>query len=619
VLKNYYFPLLLVIYSLLYAGQVAAASEQEEKVVIGVLAYNGERQALARWSPTADYLAKHIGHQFEILPLTHADFVHAINKGRLDFILTNPGHYILLEVNYGATRIATFKSRFESQVLTHFSTVIFTRRDSGLQKLGDLKGHSLAAVSNDAFGGFQLAEGEFLGQQLNIYEDISLKWLGFPHADIVRAVIAGRVDAGTVRTGVLEKMAAKGEINLSELLVLNERITPGFPLLHSAGLYPEWPIARLPATDARLAKQVAITLLQMPQNARPALASGGSGWTIPLDYLKVHELFRRLQIAPYSPVPLALKDFWQSYRGWVFLLALVFLVCILVILYTLKINRELKRSQEAISNHREQLEQGIRERTAELSEVNRALQQDIESRIQSENTLHEGCEILQTLYTVTGRNDLSRHQRLQSIVDLARQYLGAEVGALSIFDGGSYRMTTFSPGNEETPVPLSPEHAVQAMESSQIVYFQGDDGQWRSYLACSCLIADKRFVLLEFASPHHDSHEVSGYVGAGASELGLRILHLITQWVSNELTQLESENDLNDKQHQARSCFTGITSREREVLQLVADGESNKSIARLLDISIKTVELHRANLIRKTGASSSIQLVKLATAANLVD
>lgn len=615
--KRFYFPLLFAIGSLLLSGKLLA-EEHVQKVLIGVLAYNGEQQALARWQPTADYLSQHIkGSLFEIMPLTHEDFVHAINKGQIDFILTNPGHYTVLEVEYGATRIATFKSRFEDRILTHFSSVIFTRRDSGIENLNDLRGLTLAAVSRDAFGGFQLAKAEFLNQNLDIDDDISLKWLGFPHTDIVRAVISGNADAGTVRTGILEKMAASGEIELSELRILEQKTTTDFPLLHSTGLYPEWPIARLPGTDPKLAKQVAITLLQVSEDAIPAVASEGAGWTIPLDYRNVHELFRRLQVQPYPPVPLEFKDFWKSYRDWVFLIGLLFLVCVFAIVYTLKINRELKHSQQALSNHREKLEVGISERTAELNEANRALQQDIESRIQFENTLHEGCEILQTMYTISNRSDLSRQQRIQSIVDMARQYLGEELGVFSVYDGDSFQASTFSPASEGSAAPLDRDQALLALETSQIVHLQ-NDREFSSYLACSSPLPDHKHGLLEFATSRHDDVEMPELGNTSPTELGLRILHLLTQWVGNELTQLESENKNTDKQQQTQRRFTDITPREREVLQLVADGESNKDIARKLDISTKTVELHRANLIRKTATNSSIQLVKLATAAGIV-
>lgn len=610
--------LVIAVCCLMFPGSLLANSEPMQAVRVGVLAYNGEQQARARWQPTADYLARHIeGREFEIVPLTHEDFVHAINKGRLDFILTNPGHYITLEVKYGATRIATFKSRFQDQVLTRFSSVIFARKDSGLESLEDLKGHSLAAVSNNAFGGFQLARARFLDSKIDIFEDVSLRWMGFPHTDIVRAVVEGKVDAGTVRSGVLEKMAASGEIDLSRLHILGEQTTEGFPLRHSTKLYPEWPIARLPRTDSRLATQVAITLLQMPEDAPQALASEGGGWTIPLDYLQVHELFRRLQMPPYPPVPLALKDFWQSYRGWVFLIGLLFLVCVFTILYTLKINRELKISQQALSGHREKLEDTIQTRTAELNQLNLALQQDIESRIQFEHSLHEGCEMLQTLYTISNRNDLTRQQRIQSIIDMARQYFGEEMGVFSTVEGNSFIGSVFSPGGDKS-APMSTELALQALQTGQVVHLQNKD-HWNSYRACTSPLPNQKSGLLEFATIDHENVDLTDQSINAPGELGMQIMHLLTQWLGNELMQLELENSSAEQQQQIQLRFSDITEREKEVLQLVADGESNKEIARKLDISTKTVELHRANLIRKAECNSSIQLVKLATAAKYLD
>ena len=56
-----------------------------------------------------------------------------------------------------------------------------------------------------------------------------------------------------------------------------------------------------------------------------------------------------------------------------------------------------------------------------------------------------------------------------------------------------------------------------------------------------------------------------------------------------------------------------LTPREREVLDLVVAGQTNKGVARRLDISEKTVEIHRANVMRKMQAKSLADLVKMAT------
>lgn len=54
-----------------------------------------------------------------------------------------------------------------------------------------------------------------------------------------------------------------------------------------------------------------------------------------------------------------------------------------------------------------------------------------------------------------------------------------------------------------------------------------------------------------------------------------------------------------------------LSQREREVLMLVVAGKMNREIANTLSISIKTVEVHRAHIMEKTGANSVAQLVQM--------
>ena len=70
---------------------------------------------------------------------------------------------------------------------------------------------------------------------------------------------------------------------------------------------------------------------------------------------------------------------------------------------------------------------------------------------------------------------------------------------------------------------------------------------------------------------------------------------------------------------QARSRIANLSPREREVLDWLAEGRSNKMIARELEISPRTVEIHRANMMTKLGAQHSAEAVRLHIEAQLED
>ena len=61
-----------------------------------------------------------------------------------------------------------------------------------------------------------------------------------------------------------------------------------------------------------------------------------------------------------------------------------------------------------------------------------------------------------------------------------------------------------------------------------------------------------------------------------------------------------------------------LTHREREVVQLIAEGKINKQVAQLLNISIKTVETHRATAMQKLNVRTTAELVRYAVRNNIV-
>ena len=82
----------------------------------------------------------------------------------------------------------------------------------------------------------------------------------------------------------------------------------------------------------------------------------------------------------------------------------------------------------------------------------------------------------------------------------------------------------------------------------------------------------------------------------------------------SEHDRLMSQIEVNQT---AAARLASLTEREREVLALVAAGLSNKDVARRLAISHRTVEIHKARILFKTGVESVFELARLAEASGL--
>jgi DNA-binding NarL/FixJ family response regulator len=85
-------------------------------------------------------------------------------------------------------------------------------------------------------------------------------------------------------------------------------------------------------------------------------------------------------------------------------------------------------------------------------------------------------------------------------------------------------------------------------------------------------------------------------------------------FTSLALEKLLREYQLNNRDRPAIE----LSSREQNVVQLVAEGYTNRSIGAVLDLSVKTVETHRASAMRKLGVSSTAELVRYAIRKNLI-
>jgi len=123
-------------------------------------------------------------------------------------------------------------------------------------------------------------------------------------------------------------------------------------------------------------------------------------------------------------------------------------------------------------------------------------------------------------------------------------------------------------------------------------------------------------------------HEVlaagaSGYVlkQAAASELvaAIRAVHHGEAVLSPAITRVVIQDYLRSEAAQPVVASNELTSREREVLQLIAEGHTSKEIAEMLTLSVKTVQAHRTSLMQKLDLHDRGDLIKYAIQKKIIE
>lgn len=346
---------LILLLTLLFGG-VGQALANEPPIRIGVLSHRGDETTYRMWRPTAEYLAQAVhGRPFEIVPLDFDEVSKAVRFEEVDFVLVNPGIYVNLEVLYRVSRIATLNNLVGDEPRNVFGGVVFTRRDrTDINTFADLKGKHMMGVDETSLGGYQMAWREMREAGLDPYRDLASLRFGGIHDEVVMAVLSGEVDVGTVRTDILERMHSAGAVSLTDFKVLSPRLHPEFFFDLSTRLYPEWPFSKLQHTPNELAQKVAVALLNMPDDHPAGRAGNYAGWTVPLDYQPVHELFQDLKLPPYAELGrFTLMDAMRKYWYWllagvVFILSMAFMTT-----WVARLNRELSRAKSRLERRHE--------------------------------------------------------------------------------------------------------------------------------------------------------------------------------------------------------------------------------------------------------------------------
>ncbi len=298
-------------------GGKVQALEVPQVVRLGVLAIQSKASTEAQWGPTAQALSQRLpAYRFEVSALTYDELNIAIKEGQINFVLSNPEHYVVLRNMFFLRPMVTMNVAVEGRVFSQFGSVIFTRQDlASIKTLHDVKNKSVAAVGLHSLGGFLIAADTLLQVHVNLRSsDVrELKFVGQPHSTVVERVMAGDADVGIVRTGVLERMAHQGKLNMANVRVLNAQPNADFPQALSTELYPEWSWAALPQTPDALVKAVTLELLNVRSESVEAQAGHYHSFSPPANYAPVEMLMRRLKVYPGIEVEPLWEELWAAY------------------------------------------------------------------------------------------------------------------------------------------------------------------------------------------------------------------------------------------------------------------------------------------------------------------
>lgn len=321
-----------------------------EEITVVASAISGVSDTNNKWQPTIAYLQKKLPHHhFRLLPMPvkqQEELRSMVDAGAVDFIITQPAIYVDLELSYGISHILTLLNKDKR---SQFGSVIIARSDSTIRTVDDIRGRRIAGVVKLGFGGWLIGYNELLQAGLDAYSDCEEVIFTGVQEKVVQAVLAGEADAGIIRTGIIEKMISRGQLNKSDLFIINKRNEIEFPEILSSELYSEWAFAKTKEVNQQLAKEVVSTLLSMPEGNDAAREGEYWAWTIPLDYQPVHALMKKLRAGPYSEYgKVTITGFLQQHKfeAAILLLFMISILCLLMVSF--RLSHLLKRESEAL-------------------------------------------------------------------------------------------------------------------------------------------------------------------------------------------------------------------------------------------------------------------------------
>jgi ABC-type phosphate/phosphonate transport system substrate-binding protein len=264
---------------------------------LGVIAPRGELNAKKSWTELAKYLSGQLGQTVTLVPLHPSKVVSSTMEREVDFILSHAAHTIQLQERHGGTPIATVNGMQGP----FFAGVIIAKKGSGIRTAEDLRGKEVMSMNfRAAAGAYMFQTYHLLKKGIDPHKDFgSIQWVE-KQDDLVLAIKLGLIDAGFVRTGMLESMEKEGRIKMADFVIVDERQGDGLSLVHSTDLYPEWYFSTMSNVSKETAAKVKAALVEITDTMPAAQAARVRGFVEPLPLDGMREVLKTLNLPPYK-------------------------------------------------------------------------------------------------------------------------------------------------------------------------------------------------------------------------------------------------------------------------------------------------------------------------------
>ncbi|MCL7931198.1 PhnD/SsuA/transferrin family substrate-binding protein [Halomonas llamarensis] len=295
---------LLVATLILSQAAVAAPS-----TTLGVFAYRDAETVRKQFTPVIEAMQYALpGNEIRLEVLSLKALDDALEASAIDFILTNPRHFLAVRQQYDVSgALATLKTYQGGRILSSLAGVILAPADANIDTLEMLERRTIGIPGKRFLGGF-LAQAYEIHQQGYVPERFADYQALGSHDAVIQALLNGEVDAGFVRSGILEDWIARGRLAPDTLdIIPAHALDPHFPLAHSTRLYPEWALAAMPHVPMEDIRRVSNALLHLD-----GVIPNGRHWVgfdPPQDYLSVELAARALGVAPFATTS---QPLWQQ-------------------------------------------------------------------------------------------------------------------------------------------------------------------------------------------------------------------------------------------------------------------------------------------------------------------